>query len=48
MNHAPFAKVTSCLREIEVSNWGNIAVEEHYDLVRLELFFFCLRIDRKL
>ncbi|CAN0435979.1 unnamed protein product, partial [Scytosiphon promiscuus] len=31
--HAPFAKVTSCLREIEVSNWGNIAVEEHYDLV---------------
>lgn len=33
MNHAPFAKVTSCLREIEVSNWGNIAVEEHYDLV---------------
>jgi len=33
VNHAPFAKVTSCLREIEVSNWGNIAVEEHYDLV---------------
>ncbi|CAM9567407.1 unnamed protein product, partial [Hapterophycus canaliculatus] len=33
VNHSPFAKVTSCLREIEVSNWGNIAVEEHYDLV---------------
>eukprot|EP00903_Cladosiphon_okamuranus_P016026 g14798.t1 len=33
VNHAAFAKVTSCLREIEVSNWGNIAVEEHYDLV---------------
>ncbi|CAN0000824.1 unnamed protein product [Ectocarpus sp. 6 AP-2014] len=33
VNHAAFAKATSCLREIEVSNWGNIAVEEHYDLV---------------
>lgn len=33
VNHSPFPKVTSCLREIEVSNWGNIAIEEHYDLV---------------
>ncbi|CAM9540554.1 unnamed protein product [Ascophyllum nodosum] len=33
VNHSPFAKVTSCLREIEVSNWGNIAVEEHFDMV---------------
>lgn len=44
INHSPFAKVTSCLREIEVSNWGNIAVEEHYDLVRLEPCCFSLRI----
>ena len=33
VNHSPFAKATSCLREIEVSNWGNIAVEEHFELV---------------
>ncbi|CAM9200024.1 unnamed protein product, partial [Chrysoparadoxa australica] len=30
--HVPFAKATECLREIEVSAWGNIAVEEHYNL----------------
>ncbi|CAM9688459.1 unnamed protein product [Phaeothamnion confervicola] len=33
VNHAPFAKAESCLREIEVSSWGNIAVEELYELV---------------
>jgi oligosaccharyltransferase complex subunit alpha (ribophorin I) len=32
VNHAAFAKVINCLREIEVSHWGNIAVEEMYDL----------------
>mmetsp|Transcript_9360 Transcript_9360/g.27477 ORF Transcript_9360/g.27477 Transcript_9360/m.27477 type:complete len:472 (-) Transcript_9360:357-1772(-) len=31
-NHAPFATFTNVLREIEVSHWGNIAVEEHFDL----------------
>jgi len=32
LNNAPFATFTDVLREIEVSHWGNIAVEEHFDL----------------
>jgi Ribophorin I len=32
MQQTAFAKVASCLREIEVSHWGNIAVEEFYDI----------------
>ncbi|CAM9756129.1 unnamed protein product, partial [Discosporangium mesarthrocarpum] len=36
MNHSPFAKVSTLLREIEVSNWGNIAVEEHYNMASAE------------
>jgi oligosaccharyltransferase complex subunit alpha (ribophorin I) len=31
-NSAPFLSVTNLLRTIEVSNWGNIAVEETIDL----------------
>eukprot|EP00611_Tribonema_gayanum_P016968 TRINITY_DN29478_c0_g1_i1.p1 TRINITY_DN29478_c0_g1~~TRINITY_DN29478_c0_g1_i1.p1 ORF type:complete len:475 (-),score=115.55 TRINITY_DN29478_c0_g1_i1:43-1467(-) len=32
VNHAAFAKASTCLREIEVSHWGNIAVEELYEV----------------
>lgn len=31
-NNFPFVTFTECLREIEVSHWGNVAVEEHYTL----------------
>lgn len=32
LNHFPFAKFSSMVREVEVSHWGNIAVEEIYEL----------------
>lgn len=32
-NNAPFAVATSLVREIEVSHWGNIYVEEAYTVV---------------
>jgi len=32
VNNKPFAKFTQAEREIEVSHWGNIAVEETYEL----------------
>mmetsp|Transcript_14306 Transcript_14306/g.21418 ORF Transcript_14306/g.21418 Transcript_14306/m.21418 type:complete len:431 (+) Transcript_14306:129-1421(+) len=32
MNNKPFMKLTEVGREIEVSHWGNVAVEETYDL----------------
>lgn len=32
MNNKPFAKFTSINREIEVSHWGNVYVEEVYEL----------------
>ena len=32
-NHAPFAHFTNAHREIEVSHWGNINVEDHFDLL---------------
>ena len=32
MNNRPFAKFNSVIREIEVSHWGNINVEEIYEL----------------
>ena len=32
-NNSPFLTVTQMTRVIEVSHWGNIAVEETYDLV---------------
>ena len=32
MNNKPFAKLSSVQRELEVSHWGNIAVEEVYEL----------------
>lgn len=31
-NSAPMATYTSLLREIEISHWGNVAVEEHMEL----------------
>lgn len=31
-NNAPFATMTSVTREVEVSMWGNVAVEEHYEM----------------
>lgn len=31
-NHFPFATITTCTKEIEVSHWGNIAVEEVYEM----------------
>lgn len=31
-NNYPFAKFSSLTREIEVSHWGNIAIEELYEL----------------
>ena len=31
-NNAPFGTLTSAVREVEVSMWGNVAVEEHYAL----------------
>jgi oligosaccharyltransferase complex subunit alpha (ribophorin I) len=31
-NNFPFAKFSSLIREIEVSHWGNIAIEEIYEL----------------
>eukprot|EP00164_Ancoracysta_twista_P008317 GFYU01011983.1.p1 GENE.GFYU01011983.1~~GFYU01011983.1.p1 ORF type:complete len:490 (-),score=156.85 GFYU01011983.1:62-1465(-) len=31
-NNFPFATISEFLKEIEVSHWGNIAVEEHYTL----------------
>ena len=31
-NNSPFVTFTTVEREIEVSHWGNVAVEEHYDL----------------
>ena len=31
-NNFPFAKFSSVVREIEVSHWGNIAIEEIYEL----------------
>jgi len=32
-NNSPFLTVTEMTRVIEVSHWGNIAVEETYDLI---------------
>ena len=32
MNNFPFAKFSSLVREVEVSHWGNIAIEEIYEL----------------
>lgn len=32
VNNKPFAKITTLSREIEVSHWGNIAIEELYEL----------------
>ena len=32
VNNKPFAKFTSMVREVEVSHWGNVAVEETYEL----------------
>jgi oligosaccharyltransferase complex subunit alpha (ribophorin I) len=32
LNNQPFAKFSSLLREVEVSHWGNIAIEEIYEL----------------
>jgi len=32
LNNSPFPKVLDCVREIEVSSWGNIAVEEVYSM----------------
>lgn len=31
-NNTPFAVATRCVREIEISQWGNIAVTEWYEL----------------
>eukprot|EP01094_Clydonella_sp_ATCC50884_P009332 TRINITY_DN1884_c0_g1_i2.p1 TRINITY_DN1884_c0_g1~~TRINITY_DN1884_c0_g1_i2.p1 ORF type:complete len:455 (+),score=172.88 TRINITY_DN1884_c0_g1_i2:697-2061(+) len=31
-NSSPFATYTDVVREIEISHWGNVAVEEHYEL----------------
>ena len=31
-NNSPFLTLTSMMRVIEVSHWGNIAVEETFDL----------------
>ena len=36
INNAPFAAVTQLDRELEISHWGNIYVEERYAMVRLE------------
>lgn len=33
MNNKPFARFTSATREVEVSHWGNVAIEEIYELV---------------
>lgn len=33
MNNKPFARITSAIREVEVSHWGNVAIEEIYELV---------------
>jgi oligosaccharyltransferase complex subunit alpha (ribophorin I) len=33
MNNKPFARFTSAVREVEVSHWGNVAIEEIYELV---------------
>ena len=32
-NNSPFLKITRLVRVIEVSHWGNIAVEETIDVV---------------
>lgn len=32
-NHAPFLTITNLERVVEVSHWGNIAVEETIDIV---------------
>ena len=31
-NNAPFAEAVSVVREIEVSHWGNVYVEENYNI----------------
>lgn len=31
-NNGPFAEAASLVREIEVSHWGNVYVEEYYDI----------------
>eukprot|EP01006_Ploeotia_vitrea_P006231 TRINITY_DN12590_c0_g1_i1.p1 TRINITY_DN12590_c0_g1~~TRINITY_DN12590_c0_g1_i1.p1 ORF type:complete len:491 (-),score=276.17 TRINITY_DN12590_c0_g1_i1:1418-2890(-) len=31
-NNTPFATFTSMVRDVEVSHWGNVAIEEHYEL----------------
>lgn len=31
-NNAPFAEAVSLVREIEVSHWGNVYVEEYYNV----------------
>eukprot|EP00753_Platysulcus_tardus_P022673 PLAT9879.1.p1 GENE.PLAT9879.1~~PLAT9879.1.p1 ORF type:complete len:448 (+),score=261.76 PLAT9879.1:15-1358(+) len=32
-NNSPFATVHTALREVEVSHWGAVSVEEHYELL---------------
>lgn len=32
VNNKPFAKFSSMIREVELSHWGNIAIEEVYEL----------------
>ena len=31
-NNSPFAVVTKLVREVEISNWGNVYYEEHYTI----------------
>lgn len=31
-NNSPFAEALSCVREISVSHWGNVYVEEYYTI----------------
>jgi oligosaccharyltransferase complex subunit alpha (ribophorin I) len=32
-NNAPFATAVKLVRELEVSHYGNLAIEEHYEIV---------------
>lgn len=40
-NNAPFA-AAEVEREIEISHWGNVYVEERYHVVRIELRFIAV------
>lgn len=31
-SNSPFAVVTKLVREVEISNWGNVYYEEHYTI----------------